>query len=179
MKKNLQYVLLLLIVLVFASCSGNKSGNGEVEPGSILVSSDLENLSWMNQNTLSKDVAHSGMFSGKLDSLNQFSFGFSNTFNNLSDTIPTSVDVSVWIYYPQLKISSSIVISIDSVGKNIFWKGFPLNDSIKAVNQWQEVKVTFEIPKKVMPTDNVKIYVWNTDKRTFYMDDMRLLFHKD
>ncbi|MEI6853767.1 MAG: hypothetical protein WCL06_13045 [Bacteroidota bacterium] len=177
MRKNLHYALLLLIILVFAACSGNKSGNNE--PGTIALSSDLENICWMNQHTLCKTVVHSGKFSSKLDSVNQFSFGFSNSFNNLSDTLPGSVDVSCWIYYPQIKIKSSIVISIDSVGKNIYWKGFPLNDSIKAANQWQEVKVTFEIPKKVMPTDNVKIYVWNNDKRTFYMDDLKLLFHKE
>jgi hypothetical protein len=176
MKKNLHYVLLIMVMVVFAACSGNKQ-NGEGEPGSILISSDLEHQGWMNQNTLTKEVAHSGMFSGRLDSLNQFSYGFSNSFNNLSDTLPTSVDVSVWIFYPQLKIGSSIVISIDSVGKNIFWKGIPINDSIKAANQWQEIKTTFEIPKKIMPTDNVKIYVWSTDKRTFFMDDMKLLFH--
>jgi hypothetical protein len=175
MKKNLHYALLLVVMVVFAACSGNKSA--EREPGSILVKSDLENLAWINQNTLSKDVAHSGMFSSKLDSLTEFSYGYSSTFNNLSDTLPVSVDVSVWIYYSQLKINSSLVISIDSVSKNIFWKGVPLADSIKAANQWQEIKVTFELPKKIMPTDNLKIYVLNAEKRNFYMDDLSLLFH--
>jgi hypothetical protein len=174
MKKNLQTLVLLFAIVVLSACSGNKPDTG---PGTKMIASNLEDLSWMNQFTLVKDVAHSGKFSSKLDSVNQFSFGYSAPFNNISDTLPMSIDVSVWIYYTQLKISSSIVISIDSIGKNIFWKGIPLNDTIKTANQWQEVKATFEIPKKVMPTDNVKIYVWNTDKRTFYMDDLKLLFH--
>lgn len=175
MKKNLHYALLLVIMAVFAACSGNKPA--EREPGTILVASNLDDLGWMNQHTLSKDVTHSGMFSSKLDSLTEYSFGYSNTFNNLSDTLPLSVDVSVWLYCPQLKINSSLVISIDSVNKNIFWKGVPLADSIKAANQWQEIKVTFELPKKIMPTDNLKIYVLNPEKRNFYMDDLSLLFH--
>jgi hypothetical protein len=142
-----------------------------------MIASNLEDISWMNQSTLSKDVAHSGRFSSKIDSVNQFSFGYSAPFNVISDTLPISVDVSAWIFFPQLKINGSIVISIDSVSKNIFWKGIPIKDSIKYANQWQEIKATFEIPKKILPTDNVKIYVWNDDKRTFYMDDLSLLFH--
>jgi hypothetical protein len=177
MKKNLHYLLLLVIVVVFSACSGNKSGNGTGEPGSKLITSDLENVSWINQNSLSREKAHSGNFCAKLDTLFPYSFGYQNTFNNLSDTLPSSVDVSVWILYPQLKISGCVVISIDSIGKNIYWKGIQINDSIKTVNQWQEIKVSFEIPKKVMPTDFIKIYVYNTDKRTFYMDDLTLLFH--
>jgi hypothetical protein len=174
MKKNLAYLLVLCVIAFLSACSGNKSN---LEPGTKKISSNLEDLSWMNQFTLVKDVAHSGRFSSKLDSVNQFSFGYSGTFNSISDTLPASVDVSVWVYYPQTGINGSIVISIDSVNKNIYWKGIPLKDSIKTANQWQEVKGSFEIPKKIMPTDNVKIYVWSSDKRSFYMDDLTLLFH--
>ena len=175
MKKNLHYALLIVVMVVFAACSGNKSK--EREPGTILVASDLENVEWMNLNTLSKDKAHSGKFSSKLDSLTEYGFGFSNTFNNLSDTLPLSVDVSVWLYYPQLKTNGVLVLSIDSIGTNIFWKGVPLGDSIKTANQWQEIKVTFELPKKIMPSDQLRIYVLNPEKRLFYMDDLSLLFH--
>jgi hypothetical protein len=175
MKKNLHYALLLVIMVVIAACSENKPA--EREPGTMLVANDMENMSWINLQTLSKKMAHSGRFSSKLDSLTEYSFGYSNTFSNLSDTLPFSVDVSVWIYYPQLKIKSSLVISIDSVNKNIYWKGVPLADSIKAANQWQEVKVTFELPKKIMPSDQIRIYVLNNEKSSFYMDDLSLLFH--
>jgi hypothetical protein len=177
MQRNLHYLLFLVIIVVFSACSGNKSNNGSSEPGSKLISSNLENVSWINQNTLSKEFAHSGRFSSKVDTVFPYSFGFSGTFNMMSDTLPVSVDVSVWIFYPQLKINSSVVLSIDSVNKNIFWKGIPIKDSIKTINQWQEIKTTFEIPKKILPTDNIKIYVWNIDKRTFYMDDLSILFH--
>jgi hypothetical protein len=177
MKKNLPYLLLLVIIIVFSACSGNKSDKGAGEPGSRLVSCDMENLGWMNLQTLSKDVAHSGKFATKVDSLNEYSFGLSNTFNNLSDSLPTSVDVSMWMFFTQLKTKSSVIISIDSVNKNIFWKGISITDSIKAASQWQEIKVNFEIPKKIMPTDNIKIYVWNNEKRAIYMDDLKLLFH--
>jgi hypothetical protein len=176
MRKNLHYVILLVVMVMFVSCS-EKNKPVEHEPGTILVANDLENMAWINLQTLSKDVAHSGRFSSRLDSLTEFSFGYSNTFSNLSDTLPFSVDVSLWIYYPELKINSSLVISIDSVNKNIFWKGIPLIDSIKTANQWQKINVTFELPKKIMPTDQLRIYVLNNEKRKFYMDDLSLLFH--
>jgi hypothetical protein len=176
MKRKLQTLIIVFTIALLASCSENKSNNGQA-PGTKLVSNDLENNSWMNQNTLVKDVAHSGRYSSKLDSLNQFSFGFSNNFASISDTLPISVDVSCWLYFPQNGIKTSLVLSVDSANKSIYWKAIILTDSVKTANQWKEIKATLEIPKKIMPTDNLKIYVWSSDKRTFYMDDFSLLFH--
>jgi hypothetical protein len=179
MHKSLHILLVITVMVLFSACSGNRSNNPAGEPGSKLISSDLENVSWINQNTLSKDIAHSGVYSSKLDTTCPYSFGFSNNFKILGDTLPTSVDVNVWVLFPELKIKSCVVVSIDSVNKNIFWKGIPINDSIKTVNQWQQIKTNFELPKKIMSTDNVKIYVWSNDKRTFYMDDISILFHNE
>ncbi|MEI6123085.1 MAG: hypothetical protein WCQ95_05585 [Bacteroidota bacterium] len=175
MRKIFIYFGALAIISLLSSCSGSK--DARIEPGSITISNDLENTGWINQYTLVKDVAHSGKISSKIDSITQYSFGYSEKFKNISDTLPKSVDFSVWVYFPQTGINGSLVYSIDSVGKNIFWKGIPLKDSVKAANQWKEIKTNIELPRKIMPTDKISIYVWNPDKKTFYVDDMKIIFH--
>ena len=176
MKRNSLQLILLMATIFFTACSGNKNEKN-TEPGTTLISSDLEQLAWINQSTLVKDIAHSGKFSSRLDSVTQFSFGYENTFSDFCDSMPLSVDVSVWINYSQLGINSSLVMSIDTIGKNIYWKGYPLKDSIKNINQWQEIKAGFEIPKNILPNHKIKFYVWNPDNKTFYMDDLKMQFH--
>ncbi len=174
MKNSILYLSIITLILLSA-CTNEKSKIVS-EPGATEISSDLENISWMNQYTLVKEVAHSGRFSSKVDSINRFSFGFSNTFMHISDTLPLSVDVSAWIYYSQKDINNSLVLSIDSSGNNIYYKGIPLTDSIKAINTWQQIKTTFELPKRILPSELLKIYVWNNDKNPFYVDDLKLIF---
>jgi len=177
MKRKTYYLLPLIVVAVLISACSEKKIKKTQEPGTTEVSSDLENISWMNQYTLVKDVARSGRYSSKVDSINRFSFGFSNTFAHINDTLPLNVDVSVWLYYSRKGINSSLVMSIDSAGKNVYWKGIPLKDSIKTAGNWQEIRNTFEIPKRIIPDELLKIYVWNNDKSPFFLDDMKLVFH--
>lgn len=104
------------------------------------------------------------------------SFGYHGKLGEIADTMPLSVDVSLWLFYPQTGIKSSLVISIDSSGKDIFWKSIELKDSVVNANLWEEINATFELPKTINGDENLKIYVWSIDKRSFYMDDLNLKF---
>lgn len=180
MKKLRILALISCTVIMLSACSGGKNGkdNNKNKPGYTSFSSDLEATSWMNQNTLTRELAHSGKFSSRVDSLAQYSFGFVNSFMNISDTLPEKVDVDFWLFYPQTGIKSNLVISIDSVEKNIFWAGIDLKDSVTTPNQWKEIKATVKLPTNIMPTDKIKVYVLNNDKRALYIDDLTVTFGK-
>jgi len=171
MKKIL---LLITIALIFVACKNNKSENAQ---GTKVFQSNLDEQSYMNMHTFSKEVAHSGKISSKIDSLNPYSFGFNNSFSSISDTIPLSVDVSFWAYTTKPGMNANLVFTIDSVNKGLYWEGVKLHDSIKVANQWKEIKAQFKIPKKAIPTDIIKIYVWSIDPAACYIDDMKFVFH--
>lgn len=179
MKNLIVSSFIICAIIMLSACSGNNEDKNKKEPGVSSFSNDLENAGWINQNTLTKEVAaHSGKFSSKLDSVSQYSFGFVNYFKYINDTLPEKVDINFWIFYPQTGIESNLVISIDSVGKNIFWKGIPLKDSVKSPKQWKEIKSDIILPREIMFTDKVSVYIWNNDKRTFYIDDIKVGFGK-
>ena len=131
----------------------------------------------MNMQTLSKEVAHSGKISSAIDSLNPYSFGLNAAFSSIGDTIPMSVDVSFWAYTTKPGVNANLVFTIDSVNKGLHWEGIKLHDSIKVANQWKEIKVHLKIPKHVLPSDVIKIYVWSMDPAKCYIDDMKFVFH--
>lgn len=139
-------------------------------------SSDMEYEKWTGAASLVSDMAHSGKFSCRVDSLNPYSFGFVENLKNINDTILPYTNISVWVNYPATGIKSNLVISIDSSGKNIFWLGIPLKDSITVANQWKEIKATVTLPENVMPDNKIVVYVWSEDKRSFYIDDLKVEF---
>jgi hypothetical protein len=169
-----KFLFLIAVTLIFAACKNNNSENAL---GTKVFQSSLDEQSYMNMQTFSKEVAHSGKISSKIDSLNPYSFGFNNSFASISDTIPVRVDVSFWAYTTKPGINANLVFTIDSVNKGLYWEGVKLHDSIKVANQWKEIKASFKIPKKVLPTDIVKIYVWSMDPAKCYIDDMKFVFH--
>ncbi|HOY30605.1 MAG TPA: hypothetical protein PKW80_01880 [Bacteroidales bacterium] len=172
------FVVITCAIVLFSACSDNKEEKNENKAGVTCFSSDMENTGWINQTTLTRETAHSGKFSSRVDSVQQYSFGFRDFFKNINDTLPEKVDVSFWILYPQKDIKSTMVISIDSVEKNIFWQGTDLKDSVQVPNQWKEIKTTIELPENIMQTDRIAIYIWGTDKKSFYIDDMKVTFGK-
>jgi len=176
--KNLQLLsVIICATILFAACSGKKDDvkNSDLSAPGVFYS-NLEATGWMNQFTLSKDAAHSGRYSSRVDSVNQFSFGFKETVSIIGDTIPKKANIDFWVLYPQAGIKSTIVLSVDSCEKNIFWFGTPLIDSVKTTAKWQQIKASVNLPENIMPTDKISVYVWNNDKKTFYIDDLTVSF---
>lgn len=178
MKKYIILAVILCVAILFVACSGNNEDKKENSAGAASFSNDLESAGWMNQQTLTKETAHSGKFSSRIDSVFQYSFGYADVFKNISETLPEKVDVDFWILYPQTGIKTNLVVSIDSVGKNIFWSGLELKDSIKIPNQWKEIKATIDLPANIMATDKITVYIWNNDKKSAYIDDLKVTFGK-
>lgn len=178
MKKYIILAVILCVAILFVACSGNNEDKKENSTGAASFSNDLESAGWMNQQTLTKETAHSGKFSSRIDSVFQYSFGFADLFKNISETLPEKVDIDFWMLYPQTGIKTNLVVSIDSLGKNIFWSGLELKDSIKTPNQWQEIKATVNLPANIMATDKIAVYIWNNDKKSAYIDDLKVTFGK-
>ena len=65
----------------------------------------------------------------------------------------------------------------DSSGKNISWKGFRSNEyPVNETNNWLTTEARFRIPENLKATDQLKIYLWNQEKKSFEVDDFRVEF---
>jgi len=67
-----------------------------------------------------------------------------------------------------------IVCSAEKDGKNLFWSSRPVDVPMSRTRQWYAVPVNFDIPKDLDPWAEVKVYIWNKEKITFYIDDLEI-----
>lgn len=65
----------------------------------------------------------------------------------------------------------SIVASVTSGDKSLFYNAYVLQDLITKSNQWQEVNLFFQIPKVEKKDYKLELYIWNKGRNTLYYDD--------
>ncbi|NSW45108.1 MAG: glycosyltransferase family 39 protein [Bacteroidales bacterium] len=107
--------------------------------------------------------------------------GFSPTLNipmshiisSMSSKIEIEIEVAIWA---QNNNFTNLVMSIeDTTGKTIFWLGKPIKELIRSCNCWQKCKhnMSYE-PKTETLKHHLKIYLWNNDSSTVWIDDLKL-----
>jgi hypothetical protein len=65
----------------------------------------------------------------------------------------------------------SIIASVSSAGKSLFYNYYELQDLITKTNQWQEVNLFFQVPKIEEKDFKLEVYIWNKGGNTLYFDD--------
>jgi len=166
MKKLL---LFSLMIAMLVAC--NKSKNGET-----VFTNDLENVKmWNKAPNVVKGIAHSGVYACKLDTANEFSYGFCSLLGDVSTKMPKNIEVSVWAYSQIVNPDACIVIEIFNNEQKVFWKNSGLNAITKA-KEWTEVKAHFDLPSNLNPKNEVRVYIWNPKKLEFYADDFKISF---
>lgn len=58
--------------------------------------------------------------------------------------------------------------------KSFSWQGKNFIDLVSQTNQWKEVYFSRLVPENSLPSDMVKIYVWNNSGKPVHMDDFRV-----
>nr|MBK9651337.1 hypothetical protein [Bacteroidota bacterium] len=135
---------------------------------------DSKNL--MNEITRNNEKSSGGKWSAKMTDKNEYGIGLEKTFSDLKsfNTI-REVGVTLKTFSSNKIEGASFVFTIDDAeGKNIFWKSFPLTFE---AGKWNEQQFDFAFSKnKVDPTNRIKMYVWNQQKQTFFVDDLSFSF---
>jgi len=144
-------------------------------------SNDMEwtYIPWFSSNSIQKDST-THVFNGKY-SYKLVSQGFSPTLcipmahliSPNSTKIEVEIEVALWA---QNNKFTNLVMSIeDTTGKNIFWIGKPIKELIRSCNCWQKCKhnMSYE-PKPETIHQILKIYLWNNDTSTVWIDDLRI-----
>ncbi|MDD4604127.1 MAG: hypothetical protein PHF97_10010 [Bacteroidales bacterium] len=116
---------------------------------------------------------------GYLDSVHPFSPGLAISVNKLGK-LPSKFFVRgefmVWDSMPGASNSALIVLSIDSINPHEnYWQGFRLNDIPRNdVKKWRKCLFSLTLPEIVNPKGILKIYIWNTGKKPFLIDNVKL-----
>lgn len=136
---------------------------------------------WKNSFYLKTKNAHSGSYTGFMDSLHQYSATVMLKPDELADYPAVFyVEGSVWIR-DSIKGASNnayVVISMDSLDqKGNYWYGFPVNDvPDNPAGIWRKCRFSLTLPEFRIPGRTLKIYIWDSGKKPVMIDDFTLIF---
>jgi hypothetical protein len=175
MKKILLFTV--LSVILFSSCNSEKKAEftNDLEKVSDSAKTVVNAKFWSGPEPVVKGIAHSGVYSSKLDSSNIYSFGFKSDFATALKKTPKRVYVTLWVYSAQPNPDATVVAAINNNGKEIFWKNSAML-GVTTINEWTEISVIFDFPSNLDLKDVLSIFVWNPNKRELYIDDYDISF---
>ncbi len=146
-------------------------GTGNTTSNEMLISqTDFEKDNWGYETAnQSKDVAHSGLNSQKLNEQTEFSVGYKNETANLHLDKTEMIKAETWFYCTDTIRNASLVIAFLKKGEMVSYVYAPLLNFYTSKNKWTRAILFSEIPDE---NCEMRIYVWNQTKETFYIDDL-------
>jgi len=170
--KNTKLILLICGLFV-AACSNYEN---------LKFDNDLENIrGWSgednNAKSVVKGIARSGKYCSKTDTAHQYGYIFKIRLSEVSQKQLKKVKASLWANIPQINNDAQLVLVLDSLNKNMFWKGKKLSEMVKKTDEWTEVIEEADLSGYKPSKDYVlSIYIWNTGKTEVYSDDYCVKF---
>lgn len=125
---------------------------------------------------LSDTVAHSGMYSYKMDTIHQFSNVVSAKFFQLTDKSYVWVKASAWVYLPYAFKENpfSFVITFQYKKEDYHYKMAPIDEKSLHAKQWNYVEFFYLTPEVLSSKDRLLVYFWLRGTNPVWIDDFRV-----
>ena len=171
--KKIQYFILGALTVLFFGCSNNSDFSptyrGEIDGGE-----------WINNYTIGKYWGYTGEYCSKVDSINQYSYGFKKSFDEISPNPIKKVKISVWVRLDDRNKKAILVLSVnDKNKKNVYWVGHDVNPVVKEINKWYNFEVEEKLPDFESAGATIETYIFNPDKNVVYVDDFKIIFSEE
>ncbi|KAA9331348.1 hypothetical protein F0P96_13960 [Hymenobacter busanensis] len=168
------FLLLALVALVSCSKSDDQSANANA----ITATNFDDYEGWVPENaSLTRERAHSGKFSIKVDGNSEFSMGYVNLLGKISPRKMRKLHLKAWAFLPSNKAAAKLGMQITdpSTGQEIFGDGIKLTDQVTSFNKWVEVEKDITLPDNIAPTQLLKLFLWrDSASEPAYIDDLSL-----
>ena len=166
-----------LIGTILSACSGSESSSSD--SAKLITSNDFESVDgWMPSTpALTRDQAHSGKYSTKVDVNNEFSVSYFSVLGRMSPSRLRKVKVEAWVYLVSGKSQARLGMQIvdPATGKEVFGDGINLADKVKSYKKWVEVEKEFALLEYVAADQVMKLFLWRASASdAAYLDDISL-----
>jgi hypothetical protein len=174
--RNLLYGVLALALFSCADKSVDK-------PAGLLAENDFESIdgwtSGVNNPSLTKEQAHSGVYSVKVNPGIDFSLGYNNQLGKVSATRIHKIKLHAWVRLPNDKTSVLLVAEVKNTeeAKSLVWDGLDLlkEAQAKGFDKWIEVERTFDLPESATYNSQLLVYLWRGGStQPAYLDDLQI-----
>lgn len=168
-------ILLALPLALLAACGGD---NTTATDKDVLMKCDYDTLvGWLpDSNVLTKEKAHSGIYSVKVDANREFSLGYSSLLGQLSSTRIKGVHVDGWAFLTDKNSTASISVELKDVTTgNIISRQYIEYGKLTQYGKWTPISGDFIFPANATYTSQLVIYLWRATATTpAYLDDLRI-----
>jgi hypothetical protein len=173
----LKVFLYALAAVSLTACSTNVEIGS---PGDYITRNDFEAMAgWVSDgSSLTKDHAHSGIYSIKVDKDKEFGLTYQAPLGNVSPHKLRGLAIEAWVFMPSAKANGVLgmqVIDPAQNGQQIFGEGINLGEQVKEYNKWVVVRKEIMLPANVAYTHNLKVFLWRSGAtEPVYVDDLSI-----
>lgn len=176
--KKIFFSLGTLAALFVAGCG---SKNDATDPN-VIVDNNFDTIAgWVPepQNaTLSRDKAHSGHYSIKVDGEHEYSLNYKAMLGQLHATRIKKIKITAWTFVSSADAKASLVTAVSNPDpandKPLLWEALDLSAG-NSPGKWVEVSKEIAIPEAATPTCILGFYLWRTSgNQPVYLDDLRV-----
>lgn len=147
-----------------------------------LASNDFENVNgWigdMPAASLTREQAHSGVYSVSVRPGVDFSLGYNNALRLLAPEWPAKLTISAWVLLPTEQSMPKLVTELKPAtgkGPNIFWEALDLAPAVNVYGKWRRVEKTIVLPETATADTRLLVYLWRSEsKEPAYLDDLQI-----
>jgi hypothetical protein len=171
---QMKRILRVLPLALLAACGGSSSADNK----DLLMKCDFDQLNgWLpDRNALTRDKAHSGAYSIKVEPGRDFSLNYLMQLGQLSTSRIRGVRFDGWVFLTDKNSTANIAfVSKESVeGKDLSTIYFGY-DSVKEYGKWVAVSKEIIFPPNTNFNSALLIYLWRGGATTpAYLDDVQL-----
>lgn len=139
---------------------------------------DLENKALPYLDHTSDSVSFSGMFSARISPDREYEVIYSTPLKKLGKGPHKSIDFCFMAFNPGNQNNKAfIVCSIDKSDANVYLQSNPMTPVFTQKKRWQKLSFHFLLPDHLSGNPDLKLYFWNPERSSFFVDDLMLEFH--
>ncbi len=139
----------------------------------IITTADFEANNWDNEaEKRNKDIAHSGSYSQKMDDKTEYSLTYKSPASALNLKPGEMLKAEVWFQSSDSIGDAALVVAFMDEGETVAWNGMQLKYFYNERNKWKRAVLWAPVPD--VPYNEVSVYAWNINKKTFYIDDFKV-----
>lgn len=137
---------------------------------------DFENGAMNNGAATTRLLSKSGDYSLLFNKDQEYNMYFFEYLNNLKKSGRlTKLKVTYHVFKTGSSATGAFIIcDIRKDGATLSYMSRPLDVPMSATRQWYAVPANFDIPATMDPWAEVRVYIWNKAKTTFYVDDLEI-----
>jgi len=141
----------------------------------VVLQTSFEEPTWPKKR-LDSLHAKTGKYSLKLNSSNAYSGSFTGWLTTFNQEPNAYIRISCWAYSADHTFHTppQAIISFESVYKSFSYNSQPLFDKNDPIGTWKYVSFEQAVPTAKIYRDQVKAYIWSTNKSTVLIDDLKV-----